>query len=627
MSRRLRFLLAVLVATSLATGPAGLAGQTGPVPSAAISGVVVDASSGQPLRKVIVTLADAGRDQARLLTDDRGRFLFRGLPPGERYTLLAAKLGYVNGQHGGRYGRNPRPVVLTAGQWFPEARIELVRFGSISGIVVDEASEPVVGAFVRVLTQMWISGRQQWTMGDPVRTDDLGRYRFSNLAAGRYVVSVPSAQNALPAEPGNDPGITRALNDGQVVDSPSSARLVVGSFPTPPPPANDAPSLAYPTTYFPATTVMAQAQVVTLGEAQDRGGVNIEIRPVPTWRVSGRLSDPSGPGAGLPLRLMAPGTETFGYGSETATTFADRQGRFTFLNVPEGRYTIDARRSFLEIRYEPDRAIFGQPLPLPGLSDGRGGAGEIVAGPKDTVYFYGANGERAAWGRLEVDVPKSQVSDLILEIHPGITLEGRMIWEQQGRLEPKGNPVIAVLAEPVGPASLGMPSGEAQDGPTTTFSVSGLLPGQYLLRPFGGGQLKSIIWNGTDYTYSPFDASAGQDFNDIVVTFTDQTSSIAGTVSSVGPEGAAVLVFPTARDRWTQMGFRPLQFQSVAVSTDGRYSIEIPEGEYYLIAVDARDAEAWHDPGYLEKAAGLAARAAVSWGGARAVNLNLSEVR
>ncbi len=41
-------------------------------------------------------------------------------------------------------------------------------------MVVGEAAEPVVGVFVRVLSLISIGGRQQWTMGDPVRTDDQG---------------------------------------------------------------------------------------------------------------------------------------------------------------------------------------------------------------------------------------------------------------------------------------------------------------------------------------------------------------------------------------------------------------------------------------------------------------------
>jgi hypothetical protein len=239
------------------------------------------------------------------------------------------------------------------------------------------------------------------------------------------------------------------------------------------------------------------------------------------------------------------------------------------------------------------------------------------------------DGSDAGWGRQEVDVDKGPVSDLVLEMRPGIAVRGRMVWEAQGRLEPKGSPVLMVLAEPAGPASLGMPSGAAQTGPATTFSVTGLLPGQYLLRPFGGGQLKSIVHRGTDYTYTPFDTSSAQDIEDVVITFTDQTSVIAGAVSpsSAGPDGAAVIVFPSARDRWTSMGFRPLQIRSVPVATNGRFSVEVPEGEYFVIAVSVEDADAWLDPAYLERAARVASRVQVSWGVTRMVTLNVSEVR
>jgi hypothetical protein len=148
MKTRVRVALAATIVAALAGSAPRVAGQTPAVPSAAISGVVIDATSQQPVRNAIVTLGGAEGGEARLLTDPQGRFLFRGLPAGERYTLEATKPGYIDGRFGGRRARTPRPIALTDGQWFADTRIELVRPCSISGTVLDEAGEPIVRAFV-----------------------------------------------------------------------------------------------------------------------------------------------------------------------------------------------------------------------------------------------------------------------------------------------------------------------------------------------------------------------------------------------------------------------------------------------------------------------------------------------
>jgi len=67
----------------------------------AISGVVVDAVTGAPLADVLVNLSRPGRSlirpQTRQITDQKGRFVFVDLPPGDSYALAAARPGYLEG--------------------------------------------------------------------------------------------------------------------------------------------------------------------------------------------------------------------------------------------------------------------------------------------------------------------------------------------------------------------------------------------------------------------------------------------------------------------------------------------------------------------------------------------------
>jgi hypothetical protein len=90
--------------------------------TASISGVVVSADLGRPVRRATVTASSGAGSDVRSLqtaqTDDAGAFAFPKLAPGE-YTLSANKGGFVESIYGQRQpgsGRLGTPIRLTAGQ-------------------------------------------------------------------------------------------------------------------------------------------------------------------------------------------------------------------------------------------------------------------------------------------------------------------------------------------------------------------------------------------------------------------------------------------------------------------------------------------------------------------------------
>ena len=148
-------------------------------------------------------------------------------------------------------------------------------------------------------------------------------------------------------------------------------------------------------------------------------------------------------------------------------------------------------------------------------------------------------------------------------------------------------------------------------GNSSTFTIDGVMPGQYFLRlRFGTAKPESITWEGQDYTDRPFDMTGGRDVAGVMVTLTNQSSSISGTVSDGGTaltSGAAVIAFPTEPAQWSNYGFNPTRLASVLTTREGQYRIEgLPLGEYYLLAVPAAEERAWLDPAFL---AGHVARA------------------
>ena len=367
-------MLSLVIAALLAGGLFAEAGQRSggpplleaPKGTGAISGVVTDATTGRPVEGAIVGLGVTTggsiiRTLPRVSTDPKGRFLFRDLAPSTKYYLRAARVGYAPARFGASGPRIPSDRVsdleimvtddivtinVAADQWVSDLQVTLWRLGSITGRVVDERGEPVVGVAVRGFSAVPVAGRSQFVGSDVVTTDDRGEYRLANLMPGKYAVSVLSVQQTvLDSTPeaaqkravgelgrggGSNPGLPAVNIDG-------THRLAISNFATPPPPSSTAPR-AYPAQFYPGAAARSDARLIDIVYGASRGGVDFQLLPVPAVTVSGRLEG-AGDASSLMLRLMPAGSEQLGAGSEAATTVVERDGSFTFLNVPAGEYT------------------------------------------------------------------------------------------------------------------------------------------------------------------------------------------------------------------------------------------------------------------------------------------------
>src|SRR5260370_42282134 len=102
-----------------------------------ISGAVVEASSGDGVRKAVVTVTWHGtpRAWATTRTDGSGRFTFEGLPAG-KYDLRAIKQGLGTAIYGANSVRELGDViVLGDGETRRDLKLRFLRSGSISGRV------------------------------------------------------------------------------------------------------------------------------------------------------------------------------------------------------------------------------------------------------------------------------------------------------------------------------------------------------------------------------------------------------------------------------------------------------------------------------------------------------------
>jgi len=280
-----------------------------PTGTAKISGRVVSADSGSPLRRAQVRIVAAEQRVMRSATTDaEGRYSFAELPAG-RYTITVSRNGFVTlafGQQ--RPFETGKPLELTNAQVADQIDFALPRGGVISGQVLDEFGDPVTGAMVQVFRYQYFNGqRRLMPVAGGSQTDDRGDFRVFGVAPGDYYVNA-------------------TLRNGGPFASSSDDRI------------------GYAPTYYPGTPVSAEAQRINVGLGQEVPGIVITLVPARTMTISGLARGADGrPLANVPIMVIQrsdDGAPTFGFVSGSQTR-AD--GTFTVGNVSPGNYTLQAR--------------------------------------------------------------------------------------------------------------------------------------------------------------------------------------------------------------------------------------------------------------------------------------------
>jgi len=625
MTRRRLFrglLLAALMAPVVVAG-----GQTIPTNGAApgprtgmIVGQVVDATTGTSIPEaiVLINLPRYMSPHYRVMADAEGRFFFPDLPAGDYY-LEASIPGYVAGDYGqqkpmGQY----QLLTLAEGEQRADVKLRVWKYAVISGTVLDEAGEPVVGVSVRALGRTIFGGRVQYgttqvrdDLVPTAVTDDRGMFRLSQLMAGSYLIVVPSTQNSVPVEfvDGQNNAVrgemaiagiseTSPVGLPGVLEFGGVALLGSSRMQVPPAVSPAGRMQVYRTTFHPSATTAAEASPIAVGTGEERSGIAITLRPAAAVRVSGRVVTPDGsvpPPMGLYLSgeasrdLVVRRPPANNGNFDTAVAITDRAGRFTFLGVPAGEYVVQQSSPFLSRALQTGVATF--------------------------------------WVDQSLTVAATDMNDVIVQLRPALRVAGR--FEFHSTAAPEKPPSIGInFQSPYGAS--GFATTIRPDG-DLTFQMLGA-GGPYLIRPneLGGWFVQSVTVGGKDYTDRVFDLR--EDTSSIVVTFTDRPNRITGTVKNargVTSSTAQVLAFPVDRQRWTGYGRDPRELVSAVTSTAGAYVIpHLPPGEYFVIAVESGDAENWLDPKVLEQLSARARKMTIgSTGAQQTVDLTVTAIR
>jgi hypothetical protein len=568
--------------------------------NAAISGVVLEAGSGRPLANAVVTISGGGLQAQRMLSDSKGRFVFRNLPARPGYQLSVTRQGYFDG--------SLSPLSVADSPWLPDQRLELVRHSVLAGTITDENGDPVVAVPVRVLMKILVAGRPHLASGPTVKTDDRGLYRVAGLRAGRYLVEVVSIQQSAPSESAA-PGSATPLSSPQVRDDPSldlapDTRLILGAYPAPSAEGNR----AYPLTFYPGTASVEEAIDVELAPGAVREGLDVQLRPQPAWRVTGRTESPTEDAAGLVLRLVPPGLDDLPMGNETATAIVGHDGHFTFLNVPEGRYIIDGRSSFLDYRFM-EGATNPVVLQTPGFGVRSMSSSPFQSGGVSFQSVTQGAGDRTSTGRVPLAVIGKDVTDVVLPMTPGADITGTVV-DDTGSLV---RDVVTVTLEPAdGAPSTGMWVGRSALG---VFPIKGVRAGRYAIR-VSDHSVRSVTLGGHDIARTALEVQAGMDISNLMVTLTTKTPELTGQVTGLPQDTrAGVIAFPIDRSQWTSYGLQAPYLSSTAVTATGSFGFSrLPAGDYYLAAVPYPMKDRWNDPEFLERASMSATTVTLEWG-------------
>jgi hypothetical protein len=260
-----------------------------------VSGMVINAVSGEPVRKALVQLN--GPQQRAVFSDGEGRFQFDAVPAGS-LSLSAQKQGFF-GEH---ELRNSIVRQIEVGPDSDAVVLKLTPEGVIAGKVMTTDGTPLEHVPVTMTYLNVREGRKHWESIGNSSTSEDGRFRFANLRPGTYYLA------AGPVTPQVD----------SLFEVPQEAKS------------------GYPGVYFPGVPDMASASPIALSAGQ-QAEADFSLNEVPVYMLSGTISGYAA-NQGVSVQLC----DQAGSPLPLSGQFSADNGRFDFHGVPAGNYVLKA---------------------------------------------------------------------------------------------------------------------------------------------------------------------------------------------------------------------------------------------------------------------------------------------
>jgi hypothetical protein len=268
--------------------------------------------------------------------------------------------------------------------------------------------------------------------------------------------------------------------------------------------------------------------------------------------------------------------------AQTYTT-TDAQGRWSFNEIPDGRYTIVVKpREGYEL---PDAE-----QQQPGVTTTSPDVAVVIDSNMNGSVGRATRRKRSyAPARRDVEVSGSDVSEVNVELNDGGRVSGTVVYEGDAGRQ-YAYITFRRLHEADDAQGIRDVWGVASD--SGQFELDGLPTGRYFISSSlnsegggGGAFVKSITWNGKDFTREPLEVGDGASIEGMRIVMSKGTSRLrvraTGAMHKWPARAAVVYLLPADLSTWSPYG---AQFFCTA-DDEGLCTIIAPPGSYRVVAL------------------------------------------
>jgi hypothetical protein len=539
----------VAVVLALTLTPVVVSAQQAPQPNpqaetkkpGSIAGIVVNAKTGEPIRRANLTLHPtnmpgmmaapyaAPAAPYAVSSDPEGKFRIDNIEPGN-YRLMAERQGFVRYQYGART-RSMVGTTLTIapGQAMANLRLEMIPQAIITGRVLDEEGEPLARVQIQVLRQQFYQGRKRLMPGGGAQSDDTGAFRVADLAPGRYWI--------------------KAIYRGDM--------MMFGQAPRN---TGDQPEMSYVETYYPGTIDESGATPIDVTAGQELPGLDIRMQKARVYRIRGKVVGATEPLRNVRLMLVPRERNNFMFMGPGTGGVVREDGTFEIGNVQPGSYHVTV-------------------FPMRGM--------------------------HSLTGKAAVDVGQENVDEVALMLAAAGTLKGsiRVQGDVEQLEKALGKKLsfagLHVRLQPVEGFGFNNPFGQAKDD--GSFVLENVGADKYRIFIAGlpkGTWLKSVRVADQEVLDSGFDVAAGTS-PPVQITIGVGAGTVSGIVEDEKQQpatGTMVTLLPIPMKEGRQDLYR-----FGATDQKGQFTLEgVAPGEYRLYAWEDIDPGAYTDPEFLK---------------------------
>lgn len=560
--------------TQTSTGAVENAQQEVAKAQSVVRGRAVYDDTGRPIRRARVLLLEIeSRGSERTgNTNSSGEFQIKDVPAGSYFVMVdiagvITPLSFVDLEEAANNKINFEEIkkqfdeVVVDGTHDVTVKVRARRGGAISGKVTYADGDPAVNVRINVMRKMDGRAVRFLTNLNPsaffgLQTDDRGYYRVAGLPPGEYLVSA--------SEPVDHDGDGRSQRAGDYMGAFGLSSLVV--------------------TYYQGASKESAATAIQVDAGQEQNEINISLLERSLHIVSGTVvaRRDGQPLRGAQVALKSKEDRStdaiFSSGNSVST---DEQGRFTFIEIPDGAYTLTVQPPYNAVTAET--AVEGQPEPE---------ATPTPAAPR----------RQLASRKQDVTVSDSDVNDISITLSEGASVSGTVAVEGGKPLPPD----ITVMLFPFsGDRYLteDLRQNLASEHVKTdgTFLLEGLSSGTFFpyvtVQPGSQYYVKAVTAGGTDLLREPLMIGDGVTVNNVRVFVSPDGATLSGRVltgTGTPVVNTTVVLVPTDQTLWRAR----TSFLEDTSKGNGNYSVSGAPGEYFVFilhsTIEADDInEAW----------------------------------